>query len=151
MYLGNNYKIPFIDYNKPPLNENDTYKILEKMYTHPIIKGARVSYRHPNKIILEISERIPFARVNNGIDNMIMLDEHCFVIPNIEEVKNYSVPTLSKFNAEPKLYPIGEIALSVKINGTPPKVVAFFFFKTSQNFFSNKVRSVIMIEAPLIK
>ena len=96
----------------------DPNAILDKMYEHPFIKAARVSYRYPDKIILEISERIPFARVNNDPDNMIMLDEHCFVIPNIEEVKNYSVPTLSKFNAEPKLYPIGEKALSVKINGT---------------------------------
>ena len=77
---------------------SDPNIILDKIYAHPFIKGARVSYRYPNKIILEISERIPFARVNNGPDHMIMLDNNCFVIPNIEEVKNYSVPTLSKFN-----------------------------------------------------
>ena len=97
---------------------SDPNIILNKMYDHPVIKGARVSYRYPNKIIIEISERIPFARVNNGPDHMIMLDEECFVIPNIEEVKNYSVPTLSKFNSEPELYPIGKQALSVKIKDT---------------------------------
>tara|TARA_B100000941_G_C28303670_1_gene447802 strand:- start:343 stop:747 length:405 start_codon:yes stop_codon:yes gene_type:complete len=49
---------------------------------------------------------------------MIMLDEYSFVIPNIEEVKNYSVPTLSKFNSEPEFYPIGEEVLSFKIKDT---------------------------------
>ena len=97
---------------------SDPNIILDKIYAHPFIKGARISYRYPNKIILEISERIPFARVNNGPDHMIMLDDNCFVIPNIEEVKNYSVPTLSKFNAEPELYPVGEKTLSVKIRDT---------------------------------
>ena len=96
----------------------DFNDILDKVYSHPFVKGARISYRYPNKIILEISERIPFARVNNGPDNMIMLDKECFIIPSIEEVKNYSVPTLSKFNSEPELYPIGEQALSVKIQDT---------------------------------
>ena len=97
---------------------SDPNIILDKIYAHPFIRGARVSYRYPNKIILEISERIPFARVNNGPDHMIMLDDNCFVIPNIEEVKNYSVPTLSKFNSEPELYPIGKKALSFKIIDT---------------------------------
>ena len=97
---------------------SDSNIILDKIYAHPFIKGARVSFRYPNKIILEISERIPFARVNNGPDYMIMLDEDCFVIPNIDQVKNYSVPTLSRFNSEPELYPVGEKALSTKIKDT---------------------------------
>ena len=117
--LNSDYYIQYLArlFNEDFLSINPSI-ILDKMYAHPFIKGARVSYRYPNKIILEISERTPFARVNNGPDNMIMLDENCFVIPNIEEVKNYSVPTLSKFNSEPELYPIGEKALSVKIKDT---------------------------------
>ena len=97
---------------------SDPKMILDKIYQHPIIKGARVSNRFPNKIILEISERIPFARVNNGPGHMIILDEESFVIPNIEEVRNFSVPILSKFNFEAELYPIGEKALSVKVIDT---------------------------------
>ena len=97
---------------------SDPKILLEKIYEHPFIKGARVSHRYPDKIFLEISERIPFARVNNGPDQMIMLDEDCFVISNYEQINYYSVPTLSKFNSEPKLYPIGKRALSVKIKDT---------------------------------
>ena len=119
LVLNSGYYIQYLkssfDGNILHLNPNI---FLDKMYAHPFIKGARVSYRYPNKIILEISERIPFARVNNGPDHMIMLDEDCFVIQNIEELKNYSIPTLSKFNSDPELYPVGEKALSVKINDT---------------------------------
>ena len=92
--------------------------LIEKIYKHPFIKGARISHRYPDKIILEISERVPFARVNNGPDQMIMLDEDSFVISNYEQNNYYSVPTLSKFNSEPKLYPIGKQALSIKIKDT---------------------------------
>ena len=117
--LNSEYYIKYLaNYLDREIFHLDPYIILDKMYEHPVIKGARVSYRYPNKIILEISERIPFARVNNGPDNMIMLDEDCFVIPNIEEVKNYSVPILSKFNSEPELYPVGKQALSAKIKET---------------------------------
>ena len=97
---------------------SDPKFLLDKIYGHPFVKGARVSYRYPDKIIVEISERKPFARVNNGPNHMIMLDKDCFVIPSVPEVKNYSVPILSKFNSDPELYPIGEKALSVKINDT---------------------------------
>ncbi len=92
--------------------------ILDILYDHPYVKAARVSHRFPDKIHIEISERTPFARVNNGPDQMIMLDKDSFVIPNIEQIKNYSIPTLSKFNSESELYPIGEQAISVKIKDT---------------------------------
>ena len=117
--LNNDYYFQYLasSFGREGLH-SDPNMILDIMYEHPFIKAARVSYRYPNKIILEISERTPFARVNNGPDHMIMLDEYCFVIPNIEEVKNYSVPTLSKFNSEPELYPIGKKVLSVKIKET---------------------------------
>ena len=49
--------------------------ILDILYNHPYVKAARVSHRFPDKIHIEISERTPFARVNNGPDQMIMLDK----------------------------------------------------------------------------
>tara|TARA_B100002052_G_C15876099_1_gene597062 strand:- start:1277 stop:2062 length:786 start_codon:yes stop_codon:yes gene_type:complete len=117
--LSNNYYIQYLKSSSggEPYDSGPN-ALLDKIYKNPFVKGARVSYRYPDKIILEISERIPFARVNNGPDHMIMLDEDCFVIPDNEQVKNYSVPTLSRFNSEPELYPIGEKALSVKIEDT---------------------------------
>ncbi|SUZ92293.1 uncharacterized protein METZ01_LOCUS45147 [marine metagenome] len=91
-------------------------KILDELYKHPYIEAARLSYRYPDKIIIEISERAPFAIVNN--DPMIMLDKDCFILPNIENINNYNIPILSRYNTDPGLYPIGKQALSVKIKDT---------------------------------
>ena len=112
----------YIQYLESSLGQDNLFSdpnvLLNKIYEHPFIKGARISYRYPDKIILEVSERSPFARVNNGPNHMIFLDEDCFVIPNIEQLKIFSIPTLSKYNSEPELYPVGEKALSVKIKET---------------------------------
>ena len=117
--LSSNYYIEYLANSIEIENlHSDPNALLDIIYNHPFIKGAKVSYRYPDKIILEISERIPFVRVNNSPDHLIMLDEDCFVLPNIEQVTNYSVPTLSKFNSEPELYPVGQQALSIKIKDT---------------------------------
>ena len=90
--------------------------ILDELYKHPYIEAARSSYRYPDKIFVEISERVPFAIVNNS--PMIMLDKNCFVLPNIDNINNYNIPILSKYNTAPELYPVGKQALSVKIKDT---------------------------------
>ena len=107
------YLINSIEIENDKLKPN---KILDDLYKHPYIEAARLSYRYPDKIIIEISERVPFAIVNNS--PMIMLDKNCFVLPNIENINNYSIPILSRYNTDPELYPIGKQALSVKIKDT---------------------------------
>ena len=94
----------------------DLNNILDELYKHPYIEAARSSYRYPDKIFIEISERVPFAIVNNS--PMIMLDKNCFVLPNIDNINNYNIPILSKYNTAPELYPVGKQALSVKIKDT---------------------------------
>ena len=110
-YTG--YLVNSIEVGNTNLKPN---KILDELYKHPYIEAARLSYRYPDKIIIEISERAPFAIVNNS--PMIMLDKNCFVLPNIENINNYSIPILSRYNTDPELYPIGKQALSVKIKDT---------------------------------
>ena len=131
--------------------------ILDLMYENPFINAARVSCRYPDIIFLEISERVPFARVNIGPAHMIMLDEYSFVIPNIEEVRNYSVPTLSKFNSEPELYPIGEKALSIKIKDTIRWLRILYkkhpdlYHNISEIFLTNKDEiNLVLAENPTI-
>ena len=51
-------------------------------------------------------------------DPMIMLDQESFVLPNIENIDDYNIPTLSKYNNAPELYPIGKQSLSIKIKET---------------------------------
>ena len=90
--------------------------ILESLYNHPYIDAARISYRYPNKIIIDINERLPFAILNK--DPMIMLDRECFVLPNIENIDDHNIPILSKYNTAAELYPIGKQSLSIKIKET---------------------------------
>lgn len=90
--------------------------ILESLYNHPYIAAARLSHRYPNRIIIDISERMPFAMLNK--DPMIMLDQECYVLPRIENIGDYNIPTLSKYNNAPELYPIGKQSLSIKIKET---------------------------------
>tara|TARA_X000001036_G_scaffold433051_1_gene470006 strand:+ start:27963 stop:28724 length:762 start_codon:yes stop_codon:yes gene_type:complete len=90
--------------------------ILESLYNHPYVAAARISHRYPNAIIIDISERLPFAMLNK--DPMVILDRECYVLPNIENINDYNIPILSKYNAAPELYPLGEQSLSVKIKHT---------------------------------
>ena len=90
--------------------------ILESLYKHPYIAAARLSHRYPNRIIIDISERLPFAVLNK--DPMIMLDRESYVLPNIENIDDYNIPILSKYNTAPELYPLGKQSLSIKIKET---------------------------------
>ena len=90
--------------------------ILESLYNHPYVAAARISHRYPNTIIIDISERLPFAILNK--DPMVILDQECYVLPNIENINDYNIPILSKYNVAPELYPLGKQSLSVKIKKT---------------------------------
>ena len=111
-----NYK----EYIKSSINSDSTNLesnfILERLYKHPYIAAARISYRYPSKIIIDISERYPFAILNN--DPMIMFDQDCFVLPNFENIDDYNIPILSRFNTAPELHPLGKQSLSIKIKKT---------------------------------
>ena len=110
----------YIEYIKSSIDSDSTNLesnfILECLYKHPYIAAARLSYRYPNKIIIDISERSPFAILNK--DPMIMFDQDSFVLPNIENIEDYSIPILSKYNIAPELHPLGKQSLSVKIKET---------------------------------
>lgn len=80
---------------------------------HPFVKAARVSKDYPHWIRVEVAERQPLATVNT--DPMIMIDEEGFVLPDMENDIKYKIPLLSNFNPRLELYPVGEPALSTKI------------------------------------
>jgi len=91
-------------------------KILGALMKHPFVQASRVSYRYPNKIIIELKEREAFAMINK--DPLVVLDRDCFVLPIDDNFNNYNIPILSKFNSDNNLYPIGEKSLSVKVQET---------------------------------
>jgi len=83
---------------------------------HPFVQASRVSYRYPNKILIELKEREAFAIINKN--PIVILDRDCFVLPIEDNFNNYDIPILSKFNSDNNLYPIGEKSLSVKVQET---------------------------------
>ena len=46
-----------------------------------------MSYRYPNKIIIELKEREAFAIINK--DPLVILDRDCFVLPIDDNFNNY--------------------------------------------------------------
>ena len=97
-------------------NQLPSNKILEALMMHPFVQASRVSYRYPNKILIELKEREAFAIINK--DPLVILDRDCFVLPIGNNFNNYDIPILSKFNSDNNLYPIGEKSLSVKVQET---------------------------------
>lgn len=97
-------------------NKIESTFLLESLYNHPYIAAARISHRYPNTMIIDISERLPFAMLNK--DPIVILDQECYVLPNIENISDYNIPILSKYNSAPELYPLGKQSLSMKIKNT---------------------------------
>tara|TARA_B100000809_G_scaffold150203_1_gene147701 strand:+ start:867 stop:1634 length:768 start_codon:yes stop_codon:yes gene_type:complete len=80
---------------------------------HPYVKAARVSNHYPGVIKIEIMERKPIALLQAS--PMIMLDGEGVVLPDLNNFADFNLPTLSNFNSDPDLYPLGKKALSVKV------------------------------------
>ena len=97
-------------------NQLPSNKILEALMMHPFVQASRVSYRYPNKIIIELKERETF--VFFVIYPLFIIDRLSCVLPIVYNFNNYDIPILSKFNSDNNLYPIGEKSLSVKVQET---------------------------------
>jgi len=98
------------------INELSNKEILDIILSHPYVHAARTSYRYPGIIVIDIKEREPFAILNK--DPIIILDQYCFVLPNANNLNQYDIPILSKFNNDQNLYPEGEKSLSTKVQKT---------------------------------
>ena len=96
------------------LNEINLEKIQERIEKHSYIKAARVSRRFPNKIVIDIFERKPLAYINLPSPSFLLVDEQGFVMPLRHGDMEFEVPTLTGFNLDPELYPIGNKCLSLK-------------------------------------
>ena len=115
------------------VNQLPSKKILEALMMHPFVQASRVSYRYPNKIIIELKEREAFAIINK--DPLVILDRDCYVLPIDDNFNNYDIPILSKFNSDNNLYPIGEKSLSVKVQETISWLNSLY--NQDPNFFSS--------------
>ena len=108
-----NYKSLLGEITNKKSKELNLYEISTLIESHPYVKYARVSRHYPSEIKIEIIERKPIAIVN--MDPMVFLDENGFVLP-VEGIQtNYNLPVMNNFNSEPQLYPLGKLALSIKV------------------------------------
>ena len=114
-------------------NQLPSNKILEALMMHPFVQASRVSYRYPNKILIELKEREAFAIINKN--PLVILDRDCFVLPIEDNFNNYDIPILSKFNSDNNLYPIGEKSLSVKVQETISWLSSLY--KLDPDFYSS--------------
>lgn len=115
--LNNKIYFSYVDnITERKINELSNKEILDIILSHPYVHAARTSYRYPDKIVIDIKEREPFAILNK--DPIIILDQYCFVLPNANNLDQYDIPILSKFNNDQNLYPEGKKSLSTKVQKT---------------------------------
>ena len=93
------------------INISEINKVIED---HPYVKAARISNHYPNKIKIEIIEREPIAILQ--INPNIMIDKDGIILPDIDNFKNFDLPTLTNFNFKEDSSVIGERIKSIKIH-----------------------------------
>ena len=93
------------------INISEINKVIED---HPYVKAARISNHYPNKIKIEIIEREPIAILQ--INPNIMIDKDGVILPDIDNFKNFDLPTLTNFNFKEDSSVIGERIKSIKIH-----------------------------------
>ena len=86
--LNNKIYFSYVDnITERKINELSNKEILDIILSHPYVHAARTSYRYPDKIVIDIKEREPFAILNK--DPIIILDQYCFVLPNTNNLDQY--------------------------------------------------------------
>ena len=90
----------------------DLKSIKNKIEKHPYIKIAQITRKFPNQININILEREPLAYLN--LDEYLVVDNEGFILPLRNGIIEFNIPTLSGFNNEKSLYPIGLKCLSTK-------------------------------------
>ena len=110
----NNYKFLLNEFSEDELSKINIIEITEIIENHPYVKAARISNHYPNKIKIEIVEREPIAILNT--DPIIMIDQDGYVLPFLNNMKNFDLPILTNFNFDKNKENFGAKISSTKIN-----------------------------------
>jgi len=98
--------------NNKSLLEIDLTLIQEQIQKHPYVKIANLSREFPNQININIKERVPLAYLN--LEDYLVIDHDGFILPLRNGIIEFNIPTLTGFNSEKSLYPIGFKCISTK-------------------------------------
>lgn len=71
----------------------DCKQIRTNLETHPYVKAAIVSKRYPNKLFINIKERMPIAYLNAG--NLLLIDKEGIVLPVPDKVIRNQLPVIT--------------------------------------------------------
>ncbi len=71
----------------------DCKQIRTNLETHPYVKAAIVSKRYPNKLTINIKERMPIAYLNTG--NLLLIDKEGIVLPLPDKVIRNQLPVIT--------------------------------------------------------
>ena len=149
--LNNKIYYSYVDnITERKINELSSKEILDIILSHPYVHAARTSYRYPDKIVIDIKEREPFAILNK--DPIVILDQYCFVLPNANNLDKYDIPILSKFNNDQNLYIEGKKSLSTKVQKTISWLSSLndkhptFYSNISEIFLENDNEIVLILD-----
>jgi len=105
-----------LDLANIPINKSllkmDLTLIQQEIQKHPYIKIANLSREFPNQININIKERVPLAYLN--LEEYLVIDDDGFILPLRNGIIEFNIPTLTGFNKEQSLYPIGFKCISTK-------------------------------------
>lgn len=79
------------------LAEVDVAKTAERIKTNPIFKTVVVSRNYPSSIVINVTERQPFAFVL--LDELYAVDNNGIVLPRLKAKMIYNLPIISGINA----------------------------------------------------
>lgn len=79
------------------LAEVDVSKTAERIKTNPIFKSVVVSRNYPSSIVINVTERQPFAFVL--LDELYAVDNNGFVLPKLKAKMIYNLPIISGINS----------------------------------------------------
>ena len=98
--------------NNNSLLNIDLKLIQYEIEKHPYIKVAQISRKFPSQINVNIKERQPLAYLN--LNEYLVVDDDGYILPLRNGIIEFNIPTLTGFNNEKSLYPLGLKCLSTK-------------------------------------
>lgn len=95
---------PALGYNIFQVNFN---LVTDNLTSNPWIETVKISRKLPDRLLIEIKERAPFAKIKTSSEDFFLIDKNAFVIKKIENKEYQMLPAiLINTNTD---YHIGEV------------------------------------------
>ncbi len=97
IYLDAEQLDTFLDF--PPVNawRLDTKELAADLANHPWIESAKIKWRWPNRIVIEVKERTPVAQLQAD-GGWLLLDREGNLLPSLEGAFVFSLPIVTNLD-----------------------------------------------------